>query len=69
MAYGPVLGELTFVGMMAIHDPLRPGVDRAVRKLLANGVAVKMLTGDSEATAKAVGLKTKLVSTQKPVYT
>jgi Ca2+-transporting ATPase len=46
---------LTFAGLVGMNDPPRKGVDRAVRRLMAGGVRVVMVTGDSEATAVAIG--------------
>ncbi|KAL5021260.1 hypothetical protein ScPMuIL_000415 [Solemya velum] len=57
MAYGPKMDELVFVGMVGIIDPPRPGVRESIRMLISGGVNVKMLTGDSEETAKAVGAR------------
>lgn len=55
MAYGSDMTQLTYVGMVGIIDPPRPGVREAIQTLMGSGVAVKMLTGDSEETAAAVG--------------
>ena len=55
MAIGTGLTDMMFVGLAAIHDPPRPGVEGAVCKLLESGVSVKMLTGDSKDTATSVG--------------
>lgn len=55
MAYGNKLEDLIFVGMVGILDPPRPGVREAIRTLQASGVCVKMLTGDAEETAVAIG--------------
>ncbi|XP_053401616.1 calcium-transporting ATPase type 2C member 1-like isoform X2 [Mercenaria mercenaria] len=55
MAYGPNMNNLVFVGMVGIIDPPRQGVKEAISLLVAGGVSVKMLTGDSEETAKAIG--------------
>ncbi|XP_050397748.2 calcium-transporting ATPase type 2C member 1 isoform X2 [Patella vulgata] len=62
MAYGPELNNLVFVGMVGIIDPPREGVREAVWTLLSSGVSIKMLTGDSEETAKAVGARLGLYS-------
>lgn len=59
LAYGPQLTDLVFVGMVGIIDPPRPGVREAVRELITGGVSIKMLTGDSEETAKAIGMNNK----------
>lgn len=55
MAYGPSMNNLVFVGMVGIIDPPRAGVKEAIEELISGGVAVKMLTGDAEETAKAIG--------------
>ena len=55
MATGPSLDDMIFVGMVGIIDPERPQVAQAVSQLKAGGVQVKMITGDAEKTAKAIG--------------
>ncbi|KAI0842932.1 calcium-transporting ATPase type 2C member 1 [Hypoxylon sp. FL0890] len=46
---------LTFAGLVGMSDPPRPGVSRSIRKLMRGGVKVIMITGDSPATALAIG--------------
>lgn len=62
-ASGSEMGSLTFLGLVGIIDPPRAGVKEAVATLISTGVAVKMVTGDSEETAVAIasrlGLYTK----------
>lgn len=48
------LDSLTFVGLLAMADPPRPGVDEAVRALLNCQVKVMMITGDSKDTATCI---------------
>lgn len=55
MATGPSMDDLIYVGMVGIIDPERPQVEQAVSQLKAGGVLVKMITGDAEKTAKAIG--------------
>ncbi len=55
MATGSSLEDLTYVGMVGIVDPERPQVAEAIAQLKAGGVIVKMITGDAEKTAKAIG--------------
>lgn len=55
MAYGSKPSDFTFVGMVGILDPPRAGVVDAIKTLQRSGVQVKMLTGDSEETACAIG--------------
>jgi P-type Ca2+ transporter type 2C len=46
---------LAFAGLVGMNDPPRKGVDRSIRRLMAGGVRVIMVTGDSETTAVAIG--------------
>lgn len=55
LASGPELGQLTFLGLVGIIDPPRTGVKEAVTTLITSGVAIKMITGDSQETAVAIG--------------
>ena len=48
---------LCFAGLVGMNDPPRKGVDRSIRRLMAGGVKVVMITGDSETTALAIGRK------------
>uniref|UniRef100_A0A6Q2WY24 Calcium-transporting ATPase n=1 Tax=Esox lucius TaxID=8010 RepID=A0A6Q2WY24_ESOLU len=54
-ASGSEMGSLTFLGLVGIIDPPRSGVKEAVGILISSGVAVKMITGDSQETAVAIG--------------
>ena len=55
LAYGPSMTELVFVGMVGIIDPPREGVREAIHTLTSSGAALKMVTGDAEETALAIG--------------
>lgn len=57
MAYGQDMNSLVFAGMVGIMDPPREGVREAIYTLMGSGVVVKMVTGDSEQTALAVGAR------------
>lgn len=46
--------DMTFIGVVGIQDPLRPGVTQAVRDCQIAGVFVRMVTGDNITTAKAI---------------
>ncbi|KAG9325722.1 hypothetical protein KVV02_006225 [Mortierella alpina] len=54
MAFGNDLERLTFVGIVAMHDPPRPGVEDSIRTLVGSGVKVIMITGDADATALSI---------------
>ncbi|XP_055066947.2 calcium-transporting ATPase type 2C member 1 isoform X2 [Misgurnus anguillicaudatus] len=53
-ASGSEMGNLNFLGLVGIIDPPRVGVKEAVATLIGSGVAVKMITGDSQETAVSV---------------
>ncbi|EFC44644.1 predicted protein, partial [Naegleria gruberi] len=53
--------ELTFVGVVGIYDPPRPGVKEAVSALYKGGVKVVMITGDSMKTAVAIAKELNIV--------
>uniref|UniRef100_A0A3P8UMZ3 Calcium-transporting ATPase n=1 Tax=Cynoglossus semilaevis TaxID=244447 RepID=A0A3P8UMZ3_CYNSE len=53
-ASGGEMGSLTFLGLVGIIDPPRSGVKEAVATLISSGVAVKMITGDSQETAVSI---------------
>ena len=55
LAYGSSMEDLTFVGMAGLLDPPRDGIQDAVMTLLSTGAHLKMVTGDSEETALAIG--------------
>ncbi|KAN0076095.1 hypothetical protein V8E54_007365 [Elaphomyces granulatus] len=45
---------LVFAGLVGMNDPPRKDVHQSIRRLMAGGVKVVMITGDSEATAVAI---------------
>ncbi|MBP3730689.1 MAG: calcium-translocating P-type ATPase, PMCA-type [Mailhella sp.] len=47
--------RLVFLGVAAIADPVRPDVPAAVRECLDAGIQVKIVTGDTTATAREIG--------------
>ncbi|KAH8422449.1 uncharacterized protein LDX57_000204 [Aspergillus melleus] len=49
-----LLNNMTFLGVVGIQDPIRPGVPEAVAKCHHAGVTVRMVTGDNMVTAKAI---------------
>ncbi len=50
-----VAGRLTFLGIVAISDPVRADVPDAVRQVINAGIKVKIVTGDTPGTAKEIG--------------
>lgn len=56
IADGKMIAEnLTFMGIVAIADPVRKDVPAAVQKCMAAGINVKIVTGDTPGTAKEIG--------------
>ncbi|MDR0738140.1 MAG: calcium-translocating P-type ATPase, PMCA-type [Prevotellaceae bacterium] len=47
--------SLTFLGIVAISDPVRAEVPDAVKSCLNAGIGVKIVTGDTPGTAKEIG--------------
>ena len=47
--------NLTFLGIVAISDPVRSDVPAAVREVTDAGIKVKIVTGDTPGTAKEIG--------------
>ena len=54
---------LELLGLIALHDPLRPGAGAAIDEARRAGIAVRMLTGDHPATARTIGHALGLAAT------
>jgi Ca2+-transporting ATPase len=72
LQFDSVLKDLTFLGVVGIQDPVRPGVPEAVRKATGAGVTVRMVTGDNITTAKAIatecGIYTNGIVMEGPAF-
>ena len=56
IADGKVVADrLTFLGIVAISDPVRADVPAAVGEVIQAGIKVKIVTGDTPGTAKEIG--------------
>ncbi|KAF2738943.1 calcium-translocating P-type ATPase [Polyplosphaeria fusca] len=53
---GALLDSMTFIGVVGIQDPIRPGVPEAVARARHAGVVTRMVTGDNIVTAKAIAV-------------
>jgi len=54
--------DLIWVGMMAMIDPPKPDVEKAIRECRNLGIKVIMITGDYEITAKAIAEQVRLIN-------
>lgn len=55
LAKGRSFQDLIFIGIVGITDPPRPLVRETIEILQGSGVHVKMVTGDAQETAIAIG--------------
>ncbi|MGF6227297.1 Cu+-exporting ATPase [Inquilinus ginsengisoli] len=54
-------------GAIAVADPLKPGAAEAVARLVAAGIAVRMLSGDARAVADSVAGRVGITAVDAPV--
>ncbi|KAH8378782.1 hypothetical protein KR009_001300, partial [Drosophila setifemur] len=55
LAKGRSMQDLVYCGLVGITDPPRPLVRESIEMLMQSGVRVKMVTGDAQETALAIG--------------
>ena len=58
--------ELVFLGFVAISDPVRADVPEAVKCCIDAGVEVKIVTGDTSATAREIGRRIGICDKDTP---
>ena len=61
-SFDSVTSSLTWLMLVGIHDPLRPGVIDAVRQCQTSGVIPRMVTGDNVTTARAIATACGILS-------
>ncbi|HAA04093.1 MAG TPA: ATPase [Syntrophobacteraceae bacterium] len=59
--------DLTFIGLMAMQDPPRPEVTRAIGRAQSAGIRVVMITGDYGLTGVSIARKIGILRTGVPV--
>lgn len=59
-------GDLTFLGFVAISDPVRADVPEAVQTCISAGVDVKIVTGDTPGTAREIGRQIGICNSRTP---
>lgn len=62
LAFGQRTDAMHLAGLVGIMDPPRPGVRESIYALQSSGVRIKMVTGDAEETAAAIGARLGLHS-------
>ncbi|KEF50827.1 calcium-translocating P-type ATPase, PMCA-type [Exophiala aquamarina CBS 119918] len=60
-----IFHEMTWVGVVGIHDPLRDGVIEAIQQCQHSGVVVRMVTGDHCTTARAIAIECGILRTDE----
>ena len=63
------LNQLTFIGLVAMIDPLRPEAKSAIAACRQAGIDVCMITGDHPSTALAIARELELADTSDQVVT
>jgi magnesium-transporting ATPase (P-type) len=58
--------DLTFLGLMAMMDPPRPEVEKAIQICRQAGIRIIMITGDYGLTAESLARRVGMVSTPNP---
>ncbi len=58
--------DLTFIGLIGMSDPPRPGIKDAIEKCRNAGIRVIMVTGDQPQTAAHIGISVGLVDKGQP---
>lgn len=63
------VGDMTFLGMVAMIDPVRPEAKAAIQRCRDGGIEVAMVTGDHPATARAIALELGLCEPDDSIVT
>jgi P-type Ca2+ transporter type 2C len=58
---------MTFLGLIGMKDPIKPGVEQALSDCRKAGIKVLMLTGDQASTAFAIGKELGICQTKQEV--
>ncbi len=59
--------DLTFLGLMAMMDPPRPEVERAIQTCRQAGIRIVMITGDYGLTAESLARRVGMVTAPNPL--
>ncbi len=59
--------DLTFMGLMAMMDPPRPQVEKAIRTCREANIRIVMITGDYGLTAESLARRVGMLTTKNPI--
>ncbi|KAK8589447.1 hypothetical protein V6N13_088290 [Hibiscus sabdariffa] len=59
---------LTWLGLVGLKDPCRPGVKQAVESCKKAGVSIKMITGDNMHTARAIAFECGILDSENSLH-
>lgn len=62
---GPEIAGLTFLGLLAFSDPVRPSAATAIKGMRRAGIEVVVITGDHASTAKSVAVELGLIDSRR----
>lgn len=66
---GEALGDMVFLGLVGMIDPVRPEAEDAIQRCRAGGIEVAMVTGDHPSTAHAIATELGICQQDDPVIT
>jgi magnesium-transporting ATPase (P-type) len=66
-AFDGVESDLTFLGLMAMMDPPRPQVEKAIEICRQANIRIVMITGDYGLTAESLARRVGMLTTKRPI--
>ena len=66
-AFDSVESDLTFLGLMAMMDPPRPQVEKAIQVCRQANIRIVMITGDYGLTAESLARRVGMLTVERPI--
>ena len=66
-AFESIESDLTFLGLMAMMDPPRPQVEKAIQICRQANIRIVMITGDYGLTAESLARRVGMLTTKRPI--
>lgn len=66
--YAQLESDPVFIGVVALRDPPRPEVKKAIGKCKNAGISVIMITGDIKETAESIAKEISIINGGKKLY-